>query len=160
VIDRERSYVIGDRDTDMELAKNINLKGIKYQDQHCTWKNIVTTILKRNRFGKVLRKTKETTINIEVYLDLEETSEINTGIHFFNHMLEQLSLHSGIYMKIFAKGDLHIDDHHTVEDVGIVLGAALLQALGTKKGLNRFGFSLPMDDACASCMIDISGRPY
>ncbi|MBZ2279554.1 bifunctional histidinol-phosphatase/imidazoleglycerol-phosphate dehydratase, partial [Buchnera aphidicola] len=96
----------------------------------------------------------------EVYLDLEKQSKINTGIHFFNHMLEQLSLHSGVYMNIFAKGDLHIDDHHTVEDVGIVLGEALLQALGTKNGLNRFGFSLPMDEASSSCMIDISGRPY
>ncbi|CAL4318998.1 bifunctional histidinol-phosphatase/imidazoleglycerol-phosphate dehydratase HisB [Buchnera aphidicola] len=160
LIDRNRSYVIGDRDTDMELAKNINVMGIQYQEDKCTWTDILKIILTRNRYSEIVRKTQETKIYVQVSLDLPEKSSISTGIKFFDHMLEQLSLHSGIYIKILAKGDLNVDDHHTVEDTGIVLGQALLKALGQKRGLSRFGFCLPMDEAQASCILDISGRPY
>jgi len=160
-IDRKNSYVIGDRDTDMELAKNIEIPGIQYKENIFNWIDIEKYIIKRNRYSKVVRITKETTIHVKVWLDLEEeASQINTGIKFFDHMLEQLSVHSGICMHIFAQGDLEIDDHHTIEDTGIVLGKALLQALGNKNGLCRFGFYLPMDESKSNCIIDISNRPY
>lgn len=159
-MDYNRSYVIGDRNTDLELAKNINLIGFKYQESFFNWINITNEIIKRNRYAEITRNTKETKIDIKVSLDSEETSTINTGIKFFDHMLEQLSVHSGIYMNISVKGDLHVDDHHTVEDTAIALGEVLLNALGKKYGLHRFGFSLPMDEAKCSCFLDISNRPY
>jgi len=160
-IDRKNSYVIGDRDTDMELAKNIEIPGIQYKENIFNWIDIEKYIIKYNRYSKIVRITKETAVHIKVWLDLEEeTSQINTGIKFFDHMLEQLSVHSGICMNIFTQGDLEIDDHHTIEDTGIVLGEALLQALGNKNGLCRFGFYLPMDESKSNCIIDISNRPY
>ncbi|QCI20257.1 bifunctional histidinol-phosphatase/imidazoleglycerol-phosphate dehydratase HisB [Buchnera aphidicola (Brachycaudus cardui)] len=159
-IDKEHSYVIGDRDTDITLSKNIQVKGIQYKENKCDWTDITQKIIKTNRCAEISRITKETNIYIKVYLDLEETSKINTGIKFFDHMLEQLAVHSGICMHIFVKGDLHIDDHHTVEDTGIVLGEALLQSLGKKNGLCRFGFYLPMDESRSNCIIDLSNRPY
>ncbi|AEO08465.1 imidazole glycerol-phosphate dehydratase/histidinol phosphatase [Buchnera aphidicola str. Ak (Acyrthosiphon kondoi)] len=159
-IDRQNSYVIGDRDTDMELAKNLKIKGIQYKEDGFNWIDIEKYIVKYNRYAEIIRKTKETKVHIQVWLDLEERSEINTGIKFFDHMLEQLAIHSGICMKISAQGDLYIDDHHTVEDTGIVLGEALSQALGKKNGLCRFGFYLPMDESRSNCIIDISNRPY
>ncbi|QCI15794.1 bifunctional histidinol-phosphatase/imidazoleglycerol-phosphate dehydratase HisB [Buchnera aphidicola] len=159
-IDRMHSYVIGDRETDIQLAKNIQVKGMQYKEDILNWSDIEKKIIKRNRYAEVIRKTKETKIQIEVFLDLEETSNINTGLKFFDHMLEQLSVHSGICMNILAQGDLFIDDHHTVEDVGIVLGEALLKALNTKHGLYRFGFYLPMDESKSNCIMDISNRPY
>ncbi|WP_422667560.1 bifunctional histidinol-phosphatase/imidazoleglycerol-phosphate dehydratase HisB [Buchnera aphidicola] len=160
IIDKKYSYVIGDRKTDIEMAHNINITGIQYQDDTCNWNDIFKFILKKNRYSEILRNTEETKIHIQISLDSDEKSHINTGINFFNHMLEQLSFHSGIYMNIMVQGDLKIDDHHTVEDTGIVLGQSLLQALGSKKGLHRFGFHLPMDESKASCLLDISGRPY
>ncbi|AHG60267.1 bifunctional histidinol-phosphatase/imidazoleglycerol-phosphate dehydratase HisB [Buchnera aphidicola] len=159
-IDLKHSYVIGDRDTDLEMAKKIQVTGIKYKENTFNWIHIEKEIIKKNRYSEIFRETKETKINVQVWLDLEEHSKINTGIKFFDHMLEQLSIHSGICMHIVAKGDLHIDDHHTVEDIGIVLGEALLESLGQKKGLSRFGFYLPMDESRANCIIDISNRPY
>ncbi|AAM67665.1 bifunctional histidinol-phosphatase/imidazoleglycerol-phosphate dehydratase HisB [Buchnera aphidicola] len=159
-IDKQRSYVIGDRETDMELAKNINLTGIQYKEKEFNWIDITKEIIKRNRYREVIRETKETYIHIKLWLDLEHHSCIQTGINFFDHMLEQLSIHSGISMYILAKGDLQIDDHHTIEDTGIVLGEALSQALNNKNGLSRYGFVLPMDESQAKCIIDLSNRPY
>jgi len=159
-IDLKHSYVIGDRETDMQLAKNIQVKGIQYKENICNWSDIEKNIIKNNRYAEVFRETKETKIHVQVWLDVEETSQIDTGVKFFDHMLEQLAVHSGICVNIFAKGDLYIDDHHTVEDTGIVLGKALLQALGKKNGLCRFGFYLPMDESKSNCIIDISNRPY
>lgn len=159
-IDKKRSYIIGDRESDMELAKNIKLTGIQYQENSFNWKNITKKIIKKNRYAEVLRKTKETHIKIKTWLDLEHCSSIKTGINFFDHMLEQLSIHSGISMYIMAKGDLKVDDHHTVEDTGIVLGLALLKSLDNKCGISRFGFILPMDESEAKCIIDLSNRPY
>ncbi|QCI22563.1 bifunctional histidinol-phosphatase/imidazoleglycerol-phosphate dehydratase HisB [Buchnera aphidicola] len=159
-IDQKRSYVIGDRKTDMELSKNLQIQGIHYKENIFNWIDIEKYIIKHNRYSKVFRKTKETTVCVKVWLDLEEVSEINTGVKFFDHMLEQLAIHSGICMNISTQGDLHIDDHHTIEDTGIVLGEALLEALGKKNGLCRFGFYLPMDESKSNCIIDISNRPY
>ncbi|CAL4326165.1 bifunctional histidinol-phosphatase/imidazoleglycerol-phosphate dehydratase HisB [Buchnera aphidicola] len=159
-MDAKNSYVIGDRDTDMEFSKNIQVPGIQYKENTFNWRDITKKIINSNRYAEVCRITKETNVNIQVYLDSEEKSKIKTGINFFDHMLEQLSVHSGICMHIFVKGDLHIDDHHTVEDTGIVLGEALLQSLGKKNGLCRFGFYLPMDESRSNCIIDISNRPY
>ncbi|QCI21990.1 bifunctional histidinol-phosphatase/imidazoleglycerol-phosphate dehydratase HisB [Buchnera aphidicola] len=159
-IDKKRSYVIGDRNTDMILAKNIDIKGIQYKENKFNWIDITNQIIKYNRYAEIVRKTKETEVHIQVFLDSEENSKINTGIKFFDHMLEQLSVHSGIYMNIFAIGDIHIDDHHTIEDVGITLGEVLLKALGNKNGLGRFGFYVPMDESKSSCILDISNRPY
>ncbi len=106
------------------------------------------------------RKTKETDIKIRLDLDGSGVSKIKTGIGFFDHMLEQLTKHSNINMEINVKGDLHIDEHHTVEDVGIALGEAMSNALGDRKGIERYGFMLPMDDALAQCAIDLGGRAY
>ncbi|QIQ41714.1 MAG: bifunctional histidinol-phosphatase/imidazoleglycerol-phosphate dehydratase HisB [Buchnera aphidicola (Microlophium carnosum)] len=159
-IDLKSSYVIGDRSTDIELSKNLRIKGIQYQENICGWVDIEKYIIKHNRYSRIIRKTKETTVHVDVWLDLEETSKIDTGIKFFDHMLEQLAVHSGICMNVSTQGDLHIDDHHTIEDTGIVLGEALLQALGKKNGLCRFGFYLPMDESKSNCIMDISNRPY
>ena len=112
------------------------------------------------RKANYTRKTKETDIRIKLDLDGNGKSRIKTGVGFFDHMLEQLAKHSNIYMEITAKGDLHIDEHHTVEDVGIALGEAISNALGNRKGIERFGFMLPMDDALAQCAIDLGGRAY
>ncbi|QFQ31951.1 bifunctional histidinol-phosphatase/imidazoleglycerol-phosphate dehydratase HisB [Buchnera aphidicola] len=159
-IDKNRSYVIGDRKTDMDLAKNIKLQGIQYRENDYNWKKIVQKIKQKNRFGEVFRETKETSIHVKVWLDLENSSYINTGINFFDHMLEQLSIHSGISIYIKAKGDLKVDDHHTIEDTGIALGDALLQSLENKRGICRFGFVLPMDESVSKCIIDLSNRSY
>ncbi|WP_425619715.1 bifunctional histidinol-phosphatase/imidazoleglycerol-phosphate dehydratase HisB [Buchnera aphidicola] len=159
-ININNSYVIGDRITDMELAKNMQLPGIQYNDKSFNWIDIKKHIIKYNRYSEVFRNTKETVSHIRLWLDSDETSEIDTGIKFFDHMLEQLSVHSGICMHIKITGDLEVDDHHTIEDTGIVLGDALLQALGNKIGLSRFGFYLPMDESKSNCIIDISNRPY
>ncbi|CAL4319109.1 bifunctional histidinol-phosphatase/imidazoleglycerol-phosphate dehydratase HisB [Buchnera aphidicola] len=157
---KEVSYVIGDRQTDIELADNMGIKGILYNRNNFNWSKIAKKIISNNRFAKVFRKTRETEIHVEVWLDKKNKSNIDTGLMFFNHMLEQISVHSGISMNILAKGDICIDDHHTIEDTGICLGQSLLKALGNKIGINRYGFSLPMDESVATCILDISGRPY
>lgn len=114
----------------------------------------------KKRTAQHNRKTKETDIKIKIDLDGSGKSKIKTGIGFFDHMLEQLSKHSNTDITIAVKGDLHIDEHHTVEDVGIALGEAISLALGDRKGIERYGFMLPMDDALAQCAIDLSGRSY
>ena len=114
-----------------------------------------------NRLAKINRETKETNIKIDINLDGTGIYKINTGIGFFDHMLEQLSRHSGMDINLFAKGDLHIDSHHTVEDVGYTLGKAISEALGDRKGISRFGNALvPMDETLSRIVIDLSGRPY
>lgn len=120
----------------------------------------VQLILTKLRTASVHRKTKETDINISVALDGAVESKIVTGIGFFDHMLEQISRHGNISLNIMVKGDLHVDEHHTVEDVGIALGSAITEALGNKKGIKRYGYYLPMDDAIARCALDLGGRTY
>lgn len=156
-IDLKKSYVIGDRQSDMQLAQNIGCKGIQIGKKN-TWKKVAAKIVERR--ASVQRKTKETDIRIAVNLDGIGKYKISTGLSFFDHMLEQLSKHSLIDINIEVKGDLHIDEHHTIEDTGIALGEALSEALGDKKGIERFGFVLPMDESLAQVGLDFSGRTY
>lgn len=160
VIDKQNSYVIGDRQTDVELAKNMGIQGIRYHSKQQGWSQIAEQLTARDRYAHIKRKTHETKIDVKIWLDREGSSEINTGIGFFDHMLDQIATHAGIRMKICVHGDLHIDDHHSVEDTGLALGEALLKALGDKRGIGRFGFWLPMDECLARCALDLSGRPY
>lgn len=160
-IDRMRSYVIGDRATDIELANNLGVKGLLIsQEDSTSWNKIIDEILHSNRQAFVIRKTNETDIKVEINLDHSNKIIIETGIGFFDHMLEQLAKHSGIGLTINVKGDLDIDEHHTVEDVAITLGQAFRQALGDKLGIQRFGFLLPMDEALAEIALDLCGRAF
>ncbi|WP_144281605.1 bifunctional histidinol-phosphatase/imidazoleglycerol-phosphate dehydratase HisB [Chryseobacterium echinoideorum] len=166
--DLENSFVIGDRITDIQLAKNLGSKSIlisKVQNDEAdltteNWSEIAQYLTNIPRKAKVSRKTNETEIEIEVNLDGSGTSEISTGLHFFDHMLEQISKHGNLDLKINVKGDLQVDEHHTIEDIGIVLGEAVLKALGKKKGIERYGFLLPMDDCLAQVAIDFGGRSW
>ncbi|WP_343192246.1 bifunctional histidinol-phosphatase/imidazoleglycerol-phosphate dehydratase HisB [Buchnera aphidicola] len=160
ILNKTESYVIGDRTTDLKLANNMGIKGILYNKNTCNWSKIVKTIINCDRYAKICRNTKETNIIVEIWLDRYSISKIDTQINFFNHMLEQISVHSGILMNVIARGDIQVDDHHIIEDVGICLGQALFQAIGNKYGLNRYGFYLPMDESLAQCVLDVSGRPY
>ncbi|WP_380179144.1 bifunctional histidinol-phosphatase/imidazoleglycerol-phosphate dehydratase HisB [Kalamiella sp. sgz302252] len=160
VLDTANSYVIGDRATDLQLASNMGIQGLHYSKDGLNWQGIQQQLTKRDRHALVERNTKETQIKVEVWLDREGNSQFNTGVGFFDHMLDQIATHGGFRMNIEVKGDLYIDDHHTVEDTGLALGEALLKALGDKRGIGRFGFVLPMDECLARCALDISGRPH
>ncbi|SFN32890.1 imidazoleglycerol-phosphate dehydratase [Izhakiella capsodis] len=160
VLDCANSYVIGDRDTDMQLASNMGINGLQYGRDGIRWRAIEQQLTRRDRHARVQRDTKETQICVKVWLDREGDNQIHTGIGFFDHMLDQICTHGGFRLHVKAKGDLHIDDHHTVEDTGLALGEALLKALGDKRGIARFGFVLPMDECLARCALDISGRPH
>jgi imidazoleglycerol-phosphate dehydratase / histidinol-phosphatase len=176
--DLKNSYVIGDRLTDIELAKNIGAQGILINDgslsekvkekgleTFCSltttdWKDIYKLVANPERKATVIRKTKETDIKIDINLDGEGKSKISTGLAFFDHMLDQLSRHGNIDLTIETKGDLHIDEHHTIEDTALALGEAFISALGNKRGIERYGFCLPMDDCLAQVAIDFGGRPW
>ncbi|HVG15047.1 MAG TPA: bifunctional histidinol-phosphatase/imidazoleglycerol-phosphate dehydratase HisB [Chitinophagaceae bacterium] len=176
------SYVIGDRITDVQLAKNLGCKAIwlkndpalggaevtsdmseleeviALQTQH--WKNIYEFLKLGERVISHTRTTKETNIRIDINLDGKGTGKIKTGLHFFDHMLEQIARHGMMDLSVSAEGDLHIDEHHTIEDTGIALGEAFGKALGNKRGIERYGFALPMDDAEAKVLIDFGGRNW
>ncbi len=166
--DLANSYVIGDRLTDVQLAKNLGAKSILIADQpneeatftSDDWTEIADFLTARRRETSLRRKTKETDVQIELNLDGTGKTDISTGLHFFDHMLEQLGRHSGADLRIKVAGDLHIDEHHTIEDTGLALGEAFLKALGDKMGIERYGFLLPMDDALAQVAIDFSGRSW
>lgn len=175
--DLSRSFVIGDRLTDIELAHNLGAQGIllndgslkaKLQNQSYAFSCIGTVnswreifeLVKPKRAAFVQRKTNETNIQVEINLDGTGSSKIHTGLGFFDHMLEQLSRHGWIDLDIYVKGDLQIDEHHTIEDTALALGKAVLQALGEKRGIERYGFTLPMDDCLAQVAIDFGGRPW
>lgn len=166
--DLANSFVIGDRLTDVKLAKNLGCQSIfisEDKSQNATlitmdWNEIYQFLKAVPRIGKVNRKTLETDILVEVNLDGSGKSSIDTGLPFFDHMLEQISKHGNLDLKIKVDGDLQIDEHHTIEDTAIALGDAFLQALGTKKAIERYGFLLPMDDCLAQVAIDFGGRPW
>jgi len=180
--DIPNSYVIGDRITDVQLAKNVGCKALwlnnnpKLGDAEVKdsieelrkivavetthWKDFYDYLKKGPRVVKHVRKTAETEINIELNLDGSGKAAINTGLEFFNHMLDQIARHGLIDLSIDVKGDLEIDEHHTVEDTGLALGEAIVKALGDKRGIERYGFALPMDEVEAKVLIDFGGRPW
>ena len=175
--DLEGSFVIGDRPTDVELAKNIGCRAIYLQESidllkekrletYCAlattdWDRVAEFLFAGERKAEIRRTTKETDILVALNLDGKGTCDISTGLGFFDHMLEQIGKHSGMDLTIRVKGDLEVDEHHTIEDTGIVLGQAILEAIGDKAGIKRYGhFMLPMDETLALCAVDLSGRPY
>lgn len=166
--DLTKSYVIGDRETDLELAQNLNCQGIfigKNSEKPAvlateSWEEIYQFLKAKPREATVQRNTNETKISVSVNLDGNVKSAIDTGLPFFDHMLEQLSKHGQLDLEVSCQGDLQIDEHHTIEDVAIALGEAFKQSLGSKKGIERYGFLLPMDDCLAQVAIDFGGRPW
>lgn len=178
--DIDNSFVIGDRLTDMELAKNISCSGIFIDNdadlgksevkdvdldnviklKTKSWEEIYAFLKKQNRTSNIQRVTGETNVFVELNLDGSGKSDIKTGISFFDHMLDQLAKHSGVDLIIDTKGDLNVDEHHTIEDTGITLGKAFFEALGKKIGIERYGFCLPMDDCLAQVSIDFGGRNW
>jgi len=176
--DLAASFVIGDRITDIELARNLGCRGIFYGDEgqlemlkkqeldqwtdliSNNWDSIYGFIRREMRRSKVMRLTGETEIHVDLSLDGEGRTRISTGLGFFDHMLDQIGRHGGLDLEIKASGDLHVDEHHTIEDTAIALGEAFLEALGNKRGIERYAFVLPMDDALATVAIDFGGRPW
>jgi imidazoleglycerol-phosphate dehydratase / histidinol-phosphatase len=176
--DLANSYVIGDRLTDIQLAKNIGAKGILINNgdlieqmekqglvNNCVlvsddWDDIYACVASPERTAEVVRTTKETSISVQLNLDGSGVCEISTGLHFFDHMLNQIGRHSGVDLKIEVKGDLEVDEHHTIEDTALALGEAFKKAVGQKIGMERYGFCLPMDDCLALAAIDFGGRPW
>lgn len=160
-VDRSNSVVIGDRETDLEFAQNIGVIGYRLADKDGQrWADIAREIVDKPRRSTVTRKTRETDISVAVDLDRETPVQISTGIGFFDHMLEQIAKHGGFSLSISCQGDLEVDEHHTVEDVALAFGQALRDALGDKRGIARYGFTVPMDEAQAQVAIDLSGRSY
>ncbi len=157
--DLQNSYVIGDRETDMQLAKNLGAKGLLLSAE-TSWDKITEIIFAGERIATVKRTTKETDIDIAIDLDGSGKTDIHSGLGFFDHMLEQIGKHSGIDLKIHVSGDLHVDEHHTIEDTAIALGECISKALGDKRGIERYGFCLPMDDCLCSVALDFGGRPW
>lgn len=162
-----KSYVIGDRDTDIQLATNLKAKGIKIGKQNKkavlntnSWQEIYQFLKQQPRTSTQSRVTSETNINLTINLDGSGKSTVDTGIGFFDHMLEQIAKHGNLDLSIKVSGDLQIDEHHTIEDVAITLGQAVKNALGNKKAIERYGFLLPMDDCLTQVAIDFSGRPW
>lgn len=176
--DLANSFVIGDRLTDIMLAKNLGAKGILINDgslkeemttqgldAHCAlvtddWDEIYACVAAPERTAKVERNTKETKISVLLDLDGTGKSDISTGLGFFDHMLDQIARHAGVDLTIKVKGDLEVDEHHTIEDTGLALGEAFKLALGDKRGVERYGYCLPMDDCLAQAVIDFGGRPW
>jgi len=160
-VDLPASAMVGDRDTDLQFAKNLGVRGFKVlrgASTDETWPVIVQALIARR--AHVQRSTKETKIDVTVNLDATEPLKATTGIGFFDHMLEQLAKHGGFSLLLTCEGDLQIDEHHTVEDCALALGEALRRALGSKIGLARYGFLLPMDEALAQVAVDLSGRAH
>lgn len=165
--DLSQSYVIGDRKSDMELAKNLKAQGIFMGNEDAeailstkSWKTIYEFLKERPRAAQVIRNTNETQIEVNLNIDGEGKSNIQTGLGFFDHMLEQIARHGEMDLEIKVNGDLQVDEHHSMEDVAITLGKAFKEALGSKIGIERYGFLLPMDDCLAQVAIDFGGRSW
>lgn len=158
--DIANSYVIGDRETDRQFAKNIGCQSLILSDEGITWDKIAELLFAGERTAEVKRTTKETDIYIKVGLDGTGRCDISTGLGFFDHMLEQIGKHGSIDLTIHTKGDLEVDEHHTIEDTALALGECILKALGDKRGIERYGYSLPMDDCLCSVALDFGGRPW
>lgn len=159
--DLSSCYVIGDRETDEQLAENLGAKAIRIgSDRFPDWNKVCEYLFAGERSCSVSRKTKETDIKIALDLDGSGKTSVSTGIGFFDHMLEQIGKHAGIDLTIDVHGDLNVDEHHTIEDTGIALGEALSKALGDKRGIERYGYCLPMDDCLCSVALDFGGRPW
>ena len=158
--DIAESYVIGDRDTDRQFAENIGCKSLILGRDGMTWDKIAELLFAGERQAEVKRTTKETDIFVAVNLDGHGKCDISTGLGFFDHMLEQIGKHGMIDLTIKTKGDLEVDEHHTIEDTALALGECLKKALGDKRGIERYGYSLPMDDCLCSVALDFGGRPW
>ena len=157
---RAASAMVGDRDSDMLFAANMGVRGFRVGPHSEAWMAIAHSLCDAPRRARVERNTRETRIAVEVDLDASADPQAHTGIGYFDHILEQIGKHGGIAMTLRCDGDLHVDEHHTVEDCALALGQALRQALGDKRGIGRYGFTLPMDESQASATLDLSGRPY
>lgn len=158
-LDLQDSWVIGDRVTDLQMAENMGIGGIRCGPDGDHWSEIARRLCTRPRQATVCRDTNETRIRVEVDLDTSGANQINTGIGFFDHMLDQIATHGGFHLLLSCQGDLEVDEHHTVEDCALALGQALDKALGERRGIGRYGFVLPMDESLAEVAIDLSGRP-
>ena len=158
-LDRERSAVIGDRETDAEFAANLGVRCLRIGADG-DWTEIMRELLDAPRTATVERVTRETRIAASVDLDSTARPRVETGIGFLDHMIEQLGVHGAFAIDLRCSGDLHIDEHHTVEDSALALGQALREALGERRGIGRYGFVLPMDESLAQAAIDLSGRPF
>ncbi|ENQ6653978.1 bifunctional histidinol-phosphatase/imidazoleglycerol-phosphate dehydratase HisB [Campylobacter lari] len=158
--DKNKSFVIGDRDSDMLLAQNLEIQGLKYDKNDFNWEQIADFILQNYRSACIERNTKETQIQVKIAFNEKAKANIKTNIAFFDHMLEQIATHANISLEVKCKGDLEVDEHHSVEDVALALGEAIKSALDQKIGIARYGFVLPMDECLASCAIDFCNRPH
>jgi imidazoleglycerol-phosphate dehydratase/histidinol-phosphatase len=172
--DRENSFVVGDRSSDVELAKNMGLKAIKFENgetlpedlmdscslQANSWNPVYEFLKTRQRFTRFERETRETKVKGSISLDGTGKADISTGLGFLDHMLDQLVFHGGMNLALKTEGDLWVDEHHTIEDTAIALGEAFASVLANKKGLARYGFYVPMDESLARCILDFGGRSY
>jgi imidazoleglycerol-phosphate dehydratase/histidinol-phosphatase len=158
-LDTEKSAVIGDRETDMQMAEKLGLRGFLIS-KDAGWAETCAALNGASRRATIERKTRETSIQAIVDLDAEAPISIDTGIGFYDHMLEQIAKHGGFSLQLQCIGDLEVDEHHTIEDTAICLGSAIRQALGDKRGIGRYGFLLPMDESEARVSLDLSGRAF
>ena len=158
--DLANSYVIGDRQTDKQMAQNLGCKYLILGDNVSSWDAIAEQLFAGERIASVRRTTKETDIDICLNLDGTGQCDIHTGLGFFDHMLEQIGKHGSMDLRIQVKGDLQVDEHHTIEDTGIALGECIAKAIGDKRGIERYGYALPMDDCLCQVALDFGGRPW
>ena len=156
---RAASAMVGDRESDLQFAANLGVRGFRVGAHGIGWDEVAHQLLDRPRTASVTRNTKETRITVSVDLDKAAEPKVHTGLGFFDHMLEQIGKHGGFALELACDGDTHSDEHHTIEDCALALGQALKQALGDKRGIGRYGFSLPMDESAAEARLDLSGRP-